>query len=82
MHTSFILSSLVLEPFKCWGYFHPKHKDAKIFENHLNLAMLAFIRWRALAEYSEMSTHAPDTFLGFFASFCIDQISHQQHKGK
>ena len=32
--------------------------------------------WTALAEYSLMSTHMS----GLFASFCIGQISHQQHK--
>ena len=26
-----------------WGYFHPKHKDATIFENHLNPVMLVSI---------------------------------------
>ena len=25
------------------GYFHPKQKDAKIFENHLKPVMLVFI---------------------------------------
>ena len=31
-----------------------------------------------------MSTHLPgfQLFFRFFASFCIGQISHQQHKGK
>ena len=37
----------------------------------------------ALAEYSQMSTHVPGfrSFFRFFASFCIGQLSHQQHKG-
>ena len=37
----------------------------------------------ALAENSQMSTHVPGVqpFFKFFASFCIGQISHQQHKG-
>ena len=29
--------------FQCWGHFYLKHKDAKIFENHLNPIMLVFI---------------------------------------
>ena len=29
-----------IQPFQCWGYFHPKHKDTKIFENPV---MLKFI---------------------------------------
>ena len=29
---------------QCWSYFRPKHKDTKIFENHLNHVMLVFIR--------------------------------------
>ena len=37
-----------------------------------------------LAEYTQMSTHVPgfQSFFRFFASFCIGQISHQQHKGQ
>ena len=41
------------------------------------------IRQKALTEYSQMSTHMPGLqpfFQVFFASFCIGQISHQQHK--
>ena len=40
------------------------------------------IHWKALAECSQMSTHLPgfQSFLRLFASFCIDQIRHQQHK--
>ena len=30
-------------PGYCWGYFRPKHKDAKNFENHLNPVILVFI---------------------------------------
>ena len=30
-------------PFQCWGYFCPKRKEAKIFENYLNPVMLVFI---------------------------------------
>ena len=42
------------------------------------------IHWKALAEYSQMRTHVPvfRSFFRFFASFCIGQISHQQHKGQ
>ena len=41
------------------------------------------IHWIALSEYSQMSTHLPgfQSLFSFFASFCIGQISHQQHKG-
>ena len=41
------------------------------------------IHWNALTEYFHMSTHLPgfQSFFRFFASFCIGQISHQQHKG-
>ena len=40
------------------------------------------IYWIALAKYYEMSTHVPgvQSFFFFLASFCIGQISHQQHK--
>ena len=42
------------------------------------------IHWIARTEYAQMSTHVPgfQEFLRFFASFYIDQISHQQHKGE
>ena len=41
------------------------------------------IHLKALAEYSQMSTHLPgfQYFFVFFASFCIGQISYQQDKG-
>ena len=37
------------------------------------------IHWKAPADNSSMSTHLPgfQSFSAFFASFCIDQISHQ-----
>ena len=39
------------------------------------------IHWIALAEFFQMNTHLPGfrSFSTYFASFCIDQISHQQH---
>ena len=42
---------------------------------------LVGVHWIALTEYSQMSTHVPvfQSFLRFFTSFCIGQISHQQH---
>ena len=41
------------------------------------------IHWMVLAEYSQMYTHVPgfQSFFRAFALFCIEQISHQQHKG-
>ena len=41
------------------------------------------IYWKALTEYSQMSTHMSwfQSFFVCFASFCIGKISHQQHKG-
>ena len=48
----------------------PKHKDAKIYVNHLNPVMLVFIRKLSLNGYSSV-----------FASFCIGKINHQQQKG-
>ena len=41
------------------------------------------IHWIALTEYSHMNTHLPgfQSFFSIFASFCIGQISHHQHKG-
>ena len=47
----------------------PKNKYTKIFEKHLNPVML--------------STHLPgfQSLFRLFVSFCMGQISHQQHKG-
>ena len=41
------------------------------------------IPWIALTEYPQMSTHVPgfQSYFNSFKSFCIGQISHQQHKG-
>ena len=41
------------------------------------------IHWNALTEYFHMSTHLPGfrSLFRAFASYCIDQISQQQHKG-
>ena len=51
-----------------WKSFKPCHVDIHLI---------------ALAEYSQMSTHMLgfQSYLRFFASFCIGQIRHQQHKG-
>ena len=72
----------ITKPFQCWDYFCPKHKNAKIFETHLNPVMFG-IHLKDLAEYSQMSTQVPgfQSFSSFFASFCTGQISHLQHKG-
>ena len=35
----------------------PKHKDTKIFDNHLNVFMLVFIVWLWLRSW--MSSHMP-----------------------
>ena len=63
-------------------YFRPKHKNAKIFQNHLNQCHDG-IHWIALAKHSQMSTHMPwfQSCFIFYASFCNGQISHHQHKG-
>ena len=55
----------------------------KIFENHLIIPCHVGIHWKALVEYSQMSTHLPGftSFSRFLASFWIAQIIHQQHKG-
>ena len=79
--SSLTLPILRLLSSKDWGYFPPKYRSAKIFENHLNPVMLVSIGWLSL-QYSKMSTHVPgfQLYFRFFASFCIGQISQQQHK--
>ena len=71
-----------VKPLQCWGYFCPKDKDAKSFEKTAKPCHVG-MHWIALAECSQMSTYVPgfQSFLRFFASFCIGQISHHQHRG-
>ena len=54
-----------------------------MFENHLNPVMLIFIG-KDIPGHSDENPCARFffSFFRFFASFCIGQISHQQHKGK
>ena len=63
--------------------FSSKAQECKILEITLKPCRLG-IHLKALAEYSQISTHLQGLsyFFGFFASFCISQIRHQQHKGK
>ena len=69
--------------YQCWGYFCPMHKDAKIFENHLNPCILVFfeklspsaLRWVPICQGFR-------DFSGFLHHLCIGQLSHQQHKVK
>ena len=55
-------------PFQCWGYFRPKHKDAKFFEKHFNPVMLVFIGLISL------STHVPG-FRSFLRSFEMAKLA-------
>ena len=61
------------------------HKDAEIFEKHLEpVIRYSFgIHYIALTEYCQMSTHMPgfQSFFNFFASFCTGKIDHLQHEG-
>ena len=71
--------------------FHPTHAEAAFVPSTMMQSFLKSnskpshvgINWIALAEYSQMSTYVPGfhSFVRFFASFCIGQISHQQDKG-
>ena len=62
--------NLILWPVQCWGYFCPKHKDAKIFENHLNPVMLVFIEKLLLGTNKWVPMCQ-----GFFALFCISKLA-------
>ena len=61
----------------CWGYFHPKHKDAKIFEKHLNPVIVVFIGLLSLSIFRWVPIYQGFShfFNRFFALFCIGQIS-------
>ena len=58
------------------------HKKVKHHENQLNPCHVG-IHWKALAEFSQMSTHLPwfQSFLSFLSSFYIAQISNNQLRG-
>ena len=59
-------------PFQCWGYFHTKHKNAKIFENHLNSVMLVFIGKLSLSTFRCVSIcHGFIHFSGFLLHFVL-----------
>ena len=60
-----------------------KAQERKDYWNPSKLCHVG-IHWKALAEYSQMSTHVPglQSFFSFFASFRIGQIYQQQHKNK
>ena len=60
--------------------FRPSHKVAKNFENHLNPVMSVFIGQLSLSALRWVPMcQGFSHFQFFFASFCIGQISHQQH---
>ena len=64
--------------------FVPKHKNANLFSRPSKPCHVG-THWKALAEYSHMSTHLPGVFSQFFRFlgiiFVLGRISHQQHKG-
>ena len=72
------LKFLDLKPFQCWGNFRPKHRDAKLFENHLNPVILAIVRLVS----DKYPCARVSMIFQFFSSFCIIKVySRQQHKG-
>ena len=58
-------SDVLIQPFQCLGYLRPKHKDVKIFENHLSPVMLVLIGLLSLS-----------TNMSGFQSFFIDSLHH------
>ena len=78
-HQAFIMNLLMLLMLRLLS---SKAQGRKYFRKPSKPCHVA-IHWKALAEYFHMSTHLPGfrSFFRFFASFCIGQISHQQHKG-
>ena len=65
-----------------FSYFNPRNQVPK-HNDFLKLSRPCHvgIHWIALAEYTQMSTHMPgfQPFSRLIASFCIDQMSNQQH---
>ena len=68
-----------ISPSQCWGYLCPKHKDANIFESHLNPVMLVFIEKLSLSTLRWVPIcQGFNHFFRYFASFCSGQISPSQ----
>ena len=71
--------------------FNPSNAEAtfiqstrtQTFKKKTSKPCLVGIHWIALAEDSQVSTHVSgfQSLFNFFASFCIGQISHHQHRG-
>ena len=59
-------ANFIVEPFQCWGYFRPKHKDFE--KKHLNPAMLVFIEWLSLSTFRWVPICQG---FGHFQVFCI-----------
>ena len=69
--TTHILTLLVLRL-----YFNPKHKEAKIFEKHLNPAMLVFIGWLSLCTLKWVPLcHGFNHFLGFCINYVLVKLA-------
>ena len=63
-------------PFKCWGYFHPKHKNPKIFENHLNPVVLVFIGKLSLSTLRKVPIcQGFSHFSGFLHHFVLAKVT-------
>ena len=62
---------ILIEPLQCWGFYLPKHKDAKIKKNTLKPCHVG-THWKSLAENSQMIRWVP-ICQGFshFSNFCI-----------
>ena len=76
-----MLLSVQVNPFNAEVTFIQRTKKQRFLKTILTLSCW-YSFYIALAEYSQISTHLPgfQSFFKFFASLCIGQISHQQHK--
>ena len=50
-----LFQTIGYQSYQCLGYFCTKHKDAKIFDNHLNPVMLVFIGQLLLSNLRRVS---------------------------
>ena len=73
---------MYFQPFKCWDYFCPKHKDATIFENRLNPVMLVLILFFSKLANSLLSNswHQHWWKWQLWTQFTIDHSFNEQAK--
>ena len=71
-----MLTTVRFYPFQCWGFIRPMHKNANIFENHLNPVMLVFIWKLSLGTFRWVPIYQGlGDFSGFYHYFVLVELA-------